>query len=154
MGVKISELQEKTTANDTDVIPIVDDGTKKITKANLLKEINNQITNANTYATEEINTGEKWIDGKDIYRKVIVVKDLSTVSRISDNTIALGESLDTAWCDGGFCYYTSNKYQYPLDSNVGVTIQISAANNNLRILNDNINQRTMDFYVIVKYTKV
>ena len=29
MGIKISELQEKTTANDTDIIPIVDTGTKK-----------------------------------------------------------------------------------------------------------------------------
>lgn len=44
MGIKISELQEKTTANDTDIIPIVDTGTKKITKANLLKEIKEKAT--------------------------------------------------------------------------------------------------------------
>lgn len=29
MGVKISELVEKTTANSSDVIPVVDTGTKK-----------------------------------------------------------------------------------------------------------------------------
>lgn len=37
MGVKISELQEKTTVSATDVIPIVDEGTKKIAVSTLLQ---------------------------------------------------------------------------------------------------------------------
>ncbi len=36
MGVKISELVEKTTANSSDVIPIVDTGTKKMKLSTLL----------------------------------------------------------------------------------------------------------------------
>ena len=79
MGVKISELQEKTSTNDTDVLPIVDatGGTKKITVPNLLKKltesisnIGGKVTNLTTYSTNEIKTGETWIDGKPIYRKV------------------------------------------------------------------------------------
>lgn len=78
MGVKISELQEKTSTNDTDVLPIVDamGGTKKITVPNLLKKltesisnIGGKVTNLTTYSTNEVKTGECWIDGKPIYRK-------------------------------------------------------------------------------------
>lgn len=49
MGVKISELQEKTSTNDTDVLPIVDatGGTKKITVPNLLKTLTESISNIN-----------------------------------------------------------------------------------------------------------
>lgn len=36
MGVKISELAEKTTANSSDVIPVVDTGTKKMKLSTLL----------------------------------------------------------------------------------------------------------------------
>lgn len=81
MGVKISELQEKTSTNDTDVLPIVDatGGTKKITVPNLLKtltesisNIREKITDLTTYSTKEVKTGEKWIDGKPIYKKVFI----------------------------------------------------------------------------------
>lgn len=49
MGVKISELQEKTSTNDTDVLPIVDatGGTKKIAVPNLLKALTESISNIN-----------------------------------------------------------------------------------------------------------
>ncbi len=117
------------------------------------ENLKNEINNLSTYSTDEVNTGEKWIDGKTIYKKLIVAKGLSTTTRISEHTIAQDESLDTAWLDGGFCYYPENKYQYPLDSNIGVVVQISAYNNRLLFINDNGQGRTMDFYAIVKYTK-
>lgn len=59
---KISELTELTTANAVDVLPIVDtttSETKKITKGNLLKEINTKADNAqsdiDTHKTETNN---------------------------------------------------------------------------------------------------
>lgn len=58
MGVKISELQEKATANDTDVLPIVGDGTKKITKANFLREVNDKVTGTNLYENESGTNAE------------------------------------------------------------------------------------------------
>ena len=86
MGVKISELVEKTTANSSDVIPIVDTGTKKITKANLLKEVTNSIetintklTNLGNYSTEEKVIGI-WIDGKPVYRKVYSQSNIANIN--------------------------------------------------------------------------
>lgn len=92
MGVKISELQEKTSTNDTDVLPIVDatGGTKKITVPNLLKKltesisnIGGKVTNLTTYSTNEIKTGKFWNDGKPIYRKTLIY----TNKEIANGTI-------------------------------------------------------------------
>lgn len=92
MGVKISELQEKTSTNDTDVLPIVDatGGTKKITVPNLLKKltesisnIGGKVTNLTTYSTEEVKTGKFWNDGKPIYRKTLIY----TNKEIANGTI-------------------------------------------------------------------
>jgi len=69
-SIKITELTEKTEVGINDVLPIVDtttNETKKITGANLL---NSQ------YSTNEIKTNMKWIDGKDIYRKVISISEM------------------------------------------------------------------------------
>lgn len=38
------------------------------------------LTNLGNYSTEEVDTGEKWIDGKPIYRKVLVFTTTSTGS--------------------------------------------------------------------------
>lgn len=43
------------------------------------KMLNDKITNTNTYSTEEKNTGKKWIDGKDIYRKVITQNNANQI---------------------------------------------------------------------------
>ena len=45
--------------------------TKDALSANQGRVLNEKIENANTYSTEEINTGKTWIDGKDIYRRYI-----------------------------------------------------------------------------------
>lgn len=62
MGVKISELQEKTSTNDTDVLPIVDatGGTKKITVPNLLKTLTKSISNIGGKVEKLQNKG-KWV---------------------------------------------------------------------------------------------
>jgi len=63
--IKISELNAKTTAEDTDLLPIVDTisgETKKITVADLLKR---------QYSVNEVFTGKYWIDNKPIYRAII-----------------------------------------------------------------------------------
>lgn len=101
MGVKISELQEKTSTNDTDVLPIVDatGGTKKITVPNLLKKltesisnIGGKVTNLTTYSTNEIKTGETWIDGKPIYKKTFSLNNrlLAPSNPINHNISNLG----------------------------------------------------------------
>lgn len=66
MGVKISELTTATSANNNDVLPIVQNGeTKQISKGNFLKELNT----ANSFSTNEVEIGT-WINGNTLYRKV------------------------------------------------------------------------------------
>lgn len=94
MGVKISELTEAIAAQNTDLLPIVQNGeTKKITKENLFNDTETEISNLETqvanletqiselveYTTEEIAVG-KWIDGKTIYRKVFTSTNTTNIS--------------------------------------------------------------------------
>lgn len=59
MGVKISELVEKTTANSSDVIPVVDTGTKKMKLSTLLSLV---FPIGSTYVTQT-NTNPNTILG-------------------------------------------------------------------------------------------
>ena len=89
---KISQLTALTTPDSGDELPIVDvsaSTTKKITRTNLLKGAplpadtvdtqaiaDDAVTAPKTdfggnYSTSEVNTGFKWTDGKDIYKKTI-----------------------------------------------------------------------------------
>lgn len=149
MGVKISELQEKTTANDTDVIVIVDDGTKKITKANLLKEINDKITNISTYSTEEINTGKKWIDGKTIYRKILTGNKTSAGELI----INVGDNIDTvsilsARIDG------NGHYLLPFYESVETFVRVEFDGNNIKIKSGTSIYSQGKVTIIAEYTKI
>ena len=70
-SLKISELNELTNVESTDLIPIVDvstNETKKVTSANLIK---------GSYSTNEVKTNNTWIDGKPIYRKVLTIPSLT-----------------------------------------------------------------------------
>lgn len=77
MGVKISELNEASSVQNSDVLPIVQNGeTKKIqvvtlfnTINNEIEEIQNTIENIQLFSTNEVEIG-KWINNKTIYRKV------------------------------------------------------------------------------------
>lgn len=75
MGVKISELVEKTTANSSDVIPVVDTGTKKMKLSTLLSLV---FPIGSTYVTQT-NTNPNTILGfgtwKRLKGKVVVGLD-------------------------------------------------------------------------------
>lgn len=105
-----------------------------------------------TFSTNEQVVG-KWIDGKTLYTKVLVQTNVTTSTRVYWKTIASGINLDKAWAMGGYAYYATNGYQYPLDGNIGITIQVSASNNHVVIINDNGSGRTFDVYLIIYYTK-
>lgn len=57
------------------VATVVDNLTNSSTidalSANQGRVLNEKITNLTTYSTEEVKTGETWIDGKPIYKKTI-----------------------------------------------------------------------------------
>ena len=44
---------------------------------NVLNDVKNYVDNSNSYSTNEVKTGGKWIDGKPIYRKTLVFTNLT-----------------------------------------------------------------------------
>ena len=83
-GTLVSKAKVEVNGVIYDVEPEQYSGQTPLSSANLKKmedntekainevdtELNNKITNLTTYSTEEVKTGETWIDSKPIYRKV------------------------------------------------------------------------------------
>ena len=43
---------------------------------NVLTDVKDYVDNSNSYSTQEVKTGGTWIDGKPIYRNVLIAKDI------------------------------------------------------------------------------
>lgn len=72
----IHELTNLSEISTNDELPIWDNSagaTKKVSVEELSLAVNNTV---NSYSTEEVNTGTKWIDGKAVYKKTF---DLGTL---------------------------------------------------------------------------
>ena len=56
---------------------------------NVLNDVKGYVDNSNSYSTDEVKTGGKWIDGKPIYRKVVDFGALpnATIKEVSFNNI-------------------------------------------------------------------
>lgn len=87
------------------------------------------------YSTDEVNTGKKWIDGKDIYEKTIHANDVTLTnntvidadikSNVVDTLVSIiGTVLDN---EGSLyeCYVSSADRVVPVVNNNGVTLLIS-----------------------------
>ena len=60
---------------------------------NVLRDVKDYVDNSNSYSTQEVKTGGTWIDGKPIYRKILVYKgettqnvpiDIGSISNVED----------------------------------------------------------------------
>lgn len=78
--IKVSEMPEATTLNDNDLLMVVQNGTNKKVGINKLgiSSVDEKVNKIGTYSTEETDTGKIWVDGKSIYRKVLVVSNIAT----------------------------------------------------------------------------
>ena len=130
---KISQLSALTTPDSGDELPIVDvsaSTTKKITRANLLAgaplpadTVDTQaiddgaVTAPKTnfggdYSTSEVNTGFKWVDGRDIYKKTI---SFGALPNNTTKNVAHGiTNLDLIISYDGMAKVTSSGNQIPL----------------------------------------
>lgn len=57
----------------------------------------------NDYSTEEVKTGETWIDGKPIYRKVISLTASTSTKSLSISSII--SNVDSIWINCGKSFY-------------------------------------------------
>ena len=54
---------------------------------NVLNDVKNYVDGSNSYSTDEVKTGGTWIDGKPIYRKVVLATGLETLQTTVLNTV-------------------------------------------------------------------
>lgn len=127
--------------------------------ANQGKVLNKKITNLTTYSTEEVKTGETWIDGKPIYRKVVYVNNLvnNTAKTVSCNiganiinqmvkqNLIWYDSTDKAWINNERWDSTSIRIEYHYD----VASDVLWINS----VGTNWSNRTSKAYAILEYTK-
>lgn len=110
----------------------------------------------NSYSTNEVKTGDTWIDGRLIYRKVIDIGYLNS----GDTTIAHNISNINFIVDGkGFFYNENNKTWFPIPrayptnpSQYDVAVDIGTTNITITC-GTNYNGATFKGYIIMEYTK-
>lgn len=71
----------------------------------------NYINGTNKYSTEETKTGMKWIDGKDIYRKVIHIPTVTQEITLLDHNIT---NLSQVIRYYGYCYNSQFNTKVPI----------------------------------------
>lgn len=148
-------LNEQTSIADKNKVKASDMNEIKTSVNDLYDTVSAQatsITNLQTYSTTETNTGQKWKDGKDIYRKVIVVNSFTTGS----NEIATGLSGISEYISVyGIAYITNGMFPIPKVHNSSFAYQIGiyVANNKVYVEVGSSVTNLTNGYVIVEYTK-
>lgn len=119
------------------------DKTKFIKNTNTNSAVNsyscNYVNNANTYSTSEVNTGKTWIDGKDIYRKVIQLTQQSQAHNISNLSQVVN--------------YTAilPNYDYGVGNNVSYDVVVQSST--VWLKNRALDNISNGITLIVEYTK-
>ena len=117
------------------------------------------INDCNTYSTNEINTGKTWIDGKPIYRKIVVIDELpdntaaAYSSGITDSVDKMLNITGTAMSKNTF----TNAFPLPYidkysGSNNNIELVWLGTSKEVRITTDT-NRTTLCAYIFLEYTK-
>ena len=113
----------------------------------------------NTYSTNEINTGKTWIDGKPIYRKIVIIDELpdngaaTYSSGITDSVDKMLNITGTAMSKTTFL----NAFPLPYidkysGSNNNIELVWLGTSKEVRITTDT-NRTTLCAYIFLEYTK-
>jgi hypothetical protein len=120
----------------------------------LQKDLNDKITNANIYSTSEINTGKKWKDGKDIYRKVIELSNIPvSTTEYSYNVENINKIVNAqaSWYDTTDMATFSSNLRY---DSAGAYIKFTYLKDKFKVETAfDWSKRTSDVSVIIEYTK-
>ena len=109
------------------------------------------------YSTNEINTHEEWIDGKDIYRKVIN-PTLTTLSTSSWTSLYNLDNVSTMISISGVLIKSDGHYPIPRYENGSWNMNFRYLPNgqgggNIEVLGAGYNTQTVTLYIILEYTK-
>lgn len=109
--------------------------------------------NLKIYSTEEVKTGEYWIDGKPIYRKVISCGALpNSTSKLVNHNIS---DIDNSRMYG-FAVRTSDKRTFPLpfpSADGAGQVQLDLTSTQIQIATNTDRSSFNTSYVILEYTK-
>jgi hypothetical protein len=150
----IHELTNLSEISTNDELPIWDNSagtTKKVSVEELSLAVNNTV---NSYSTEEVNTGKKWIDGKPIYRKIV---DIGALPNATTKTVAHNISnYDVFTTIKGIAFNNAKTAQIELPyitaNNINTAISIEINATDVQIISG-INRSSLSGYAILEYTK-
>lgn len=113
---------------------------------NKIEEVNNSLAKLKTYSTTEIDTGNKWIDDKSIYRKVITGGSIPASSYIN---LDIGVNIDTLISASGCCIDFTG-----ISRNMNDSLGVSLTNwKNNKINVSSYSAAISSFTIIIEYTK-
>lgn len=143
-NIKTAIDNAETTVTDN----LTSDSATNALSANQGKILNDKISNANTYSSQETNTGKKWINGKNIYRKVLT----GTKTSAEDLNIDVGSNIDimfivSARLDG------PGHYLLPFFESSETFCRIELLGNNIKIKSGTSAYAQGTVTIIVEYTK-
>lgn len=131
-----------------------------------IKKINGyDIIDSTPYSTSEIKTGNTWIDGKAIYRKVIVTENLTPDPALGDTKIIEHGitnmdkviSLKCLANNGDNVYFDFNNYTWYELNEEGFNSTVHVFVDNTQIIVTNQGTHYISFvsaaYFIIEYTK-
>ena len=120
---------------------------------NVLNDAKNYIDNSNSYSTDEVKTGGKWIDGKPIYRKTIDCGALpnNTTKKVAHGISNLGRVIKTEGYSVGTAGSAGSFIPVPYVSGVPMAVYIDTTDIVLQTSGTYSNYA--DTYVTIEYTK-
>lgn len=99
------------------------------------------------FSTSEVKTGQKWIDGKDIY---CIVFNNTMPEILSTQNVAFDSGIIGA---NVICKIGDFKNIYDYSVTLALSITYNAINGQMAILNVTTSYSEKDYYIIMYYTK-
>ena len=120
---------------------------------NVLNDVKGYVDSSNSYSTDEVKTGGKWIDGKPIYRKTIDCGALpnNTTKNVAHGIDNLGRVIKTEGYSVGTAGSAGAFIPLPYVSGIPMAMYIDLTNIVLQASGNYTNY--IDTYITIEYTK-
>ena len=145
--------------NVTEIVKLLDVSKNMSTLNADLAELHNNMVCGDFLTSDEIDTGEKWVNGKRIYRRTYITTGTVSPSNILTIPMSLTNIADTLWIDTQNSYIRSadggQSYPLPLPRYSGTANYVGVWCNGagIRIFSDSGWNQQWEKCVTVRYTK-
>lgn len=161
----IDQYKNQTNVYTSDESEVEVEMTSNESLANIQKEIKNLYDKSKvydsdyiniTYSTDEMKTGETWIDGKPIYRKTFVFTGITATS--ASLSFSSSNASETIMVDNSHSYVsTSSNYSLPVNmynsSTDYIRTYVNSGDKKLFVEFGSVYTMSKNIYVTLRYTK-